>query len=69
MTRPPAALPLLLLFASLAAAGQPANLVKNPGFEQGAAAWGQPKKPGVRFAIDDAVAHTGTRSARVDGLD
>ncbi|NQT51098.1 hypothetical protein HQ576_03560, partial [bacterium] len=68
MTRPPAALPLLLLLASLAAAGQPANLVKNPGFEQGAAAWGPPTKPGVRSRIDDAVARTGKRSARVDGL-
>jgi len=57
------------------AAGAGENLVKNPGFEQLAAdgkalaAWGLPRLPGARFAWDEAVCHSGKRSALVEGTD
>ena len=59
---------------AMAAGRSDATLVRNPGFEQltadgkGLAGWGLPHSPGVRFAWDDEVRHTGARSARVDGL-
>lgn len=64
---------LALLLCGAIARGE--NLVANPGFETAApagkalAAWGLPRKKGARFRVDDAVARTGKRSARVDGLD
>ena len=67
----------ILLVASWlsVAAGAADNLVKNPGFEALApggktlVAWGLPRLAGARLAWDDAVRHSGKRSARVEGLD
>ena len=66
----------LLLFAALVAPLHAQdNIVANPGFEELAqdgeqlAAWGLPQMPGVEFAWDDDVAHSGERSGRVAGTD
>lgn len=53
--------------------GGEANAVPNPGFEDGPltqpVGWSVPERAGCRFAVDDAVAHSGQRSIRADGLD
>jgi hypothetical protein len=67
---------LLALLAALAALVHAQdNIVVNPGFEELAedgkrlAAWGLPEAPGVEYAWDEEVAHSGKRSARVTGTD
>jgi hypothetical protein len=67
-----AALLVTVLLAALALAD--GNLVQNPGFEELSEdqaellAWGLPQQPGVAFAWDDEVSHSGRRSARVEGV-
>ncbi len=63
-----------LTAALLLAPASPAqNLVRNPGFETVAeggkapAVWPVPTAPGVQFARDTAVAHTGAASGRIHG--
>ncbi|HJN17801.1 MAG TPA: DUF3604 domain-containing protein, partial [Armatimonadota bacterium] len=67
------ALILLVTLSPVAPAAE--NIVLNPGFEDltdagdWPAQWPRQEPPGARFAWDDAVAHSGDRSARVDGMD
>lgn len=66
---------LLALLFTLGCAHAQDNLVANPGFEtagddgQTPAGWTMPTLPGVEFAWDDQIAHSGARSARVTGTD
>jgi len=57
----PALASLSVLLPALAAAAEPTNLVRNPGFENAAQAWSLPQT----FTVVDGVARSGTRSLRL----